>query len=569
MFLAVGCSPSPSNKKSPVAVNGVLDLREWNFDKDGTVKLDGEWEFYWNKFIPAFPSDNIPSREKIYIRVPSVWNNLNITDITLPRFGYATYRIKILLKNQDIIYSLKTREIFSAYKLWVDGNPLIINGKTGTGNRASIARYSSYVSSFKPRDDHIDIMIHVSNFHYNLAGLRDSIEFGAENQIIKNRIISYVVNYALFGCALIMALFHFGLFIIRRNDSSTLFFGFFCLIISSRILFMEEVFISTLFPDMDFDWHMRVIVLGYQLAVPAVALYLKRLFEWDFSTAVLRIILAVSLLFSLYVAVVPARVFSRTEVIFQGFILLVAVYIIYVIVRAIIFKRDGSRLVLVGIIFLTITAVHDIMQSQLILQSPLFQSSLQFGFFGFIFTQSFLLSKRFSNAFRMAAIDDLSQVFNRRRFMELAQKEFSISNQNTGVISIDADHFKSINDIYGHEAGDIALKTIAETIQREIRGRDIFGRVGGEEFTLLIPGAEEVSLLITAERLRTIIEKTPIQLEKQSITVTVSMGVALGNKNSVDSLQRLLKNADLALYEAKRKGRNQVFLWNNDITSYA
>lgn len=565
--MAAGCTSSPPNKKAPGAVKGILDLREWNFTADGTIRLDGEWEFYWKKFLPVSPNVPAPTGKKSYIVVPYIWNRWKINDIQLPRYGYATYRLRVLLKDNDTIYSLKTRELFSAYTLWIDGKPLISNGKTGISIQTSVPKYSSYIATFKPKNNVVDIVIHVSNFHYHWAGLRDSLEFGTAGRIIKERSISYVINYSLFGCALIMALFHFGLFIIRRNDSSTLFFGFFCLIISSRILFMEEVFISTLFPGMDFDWHMTIIVLGYQLAVPAVSLYLKKLFERDFSTMVLRIILAVSLLFSLYVAIVPARIFSRTEAIFQIFILITAIYVFYVIVRAIILSREGSILVLVGIILLTITTIHDILQSRLVLQSPVFQSSLQFGFFGFIFTQSFLLSMRFSNAFRMAAIDDLSQVFNRRRFMELAQKEFSVSEQNIGIISIDADHFKSINDNYGHDAGDTVLKTIAETIKKDIRDRDIFGRIGGEEFALLLPGAEEESLVSTAERLRSIIEKTPIRVEGKTITVNVSMGVALGNSNSVYTLKQLLKHADIALYEAKRKGRNRVILWNEDITS--
>ena len=156
-----------------------------------------------------------------------------------------------------------------------------------------------------------------------------------------------------------------------------------------------------------------------------------------------------------------------------------------------------------------------------------------------------------------AVTDSMTGLFNRRYFEEFIKKEAIRSerqNQNFTVISLDLDHLKQINDVYGHNYGDIAIKAIAEVLKNNARSIDIAARMGGEEFNLILPGVDSAGGLVAAERIRKAIEG--VELEKIG-HITASVGVATYLDQS-DDLDELLELADQAMYESKRKGRNRV-----------
>jgi diguanylate cyclase (GGDEF)-like protein len=125
------------------------------------------------------------------------------------------------------------------------------------------------------------------------------------------------------------------------------------------------------------------------------------------------------------------------------------------------------------------------------------------------------------------------------------------------LILLDIDHFKQINDTWGHATGDETLRLAALLIQRTIRTSDVAGRVGGEEFAILLPRASPQDGCAMAERLRAALEKAPLYHDAGKIHFTASFGVAIPNAQ-VNTLDRLLAEADKALYEAKEAGRNRV-----------
>lgn len=169
---------------------------------------------------------------------------------------------------------------------------------------------------------------------------------------------------------------------------------------------------------------------------------------------------------------------------------------------------------------------------------------------------------------RLARTDSLTGVNNRRYFMELAQNELERALRHAEPLSllmIDIDHFKRINDRYGHPVGDMALKTLSGWCLMAIRSFDAFGRFGGEEFAALLPRTHSKGAFEVAERLRQAIEAADIELSNgQRLSFTISIGVAMlpiaaaKEKNAVDTL---LAHADQALYQAKAGGRNRVCVY--------
>ena len=163
---------------------------------------------------------------------------------------------------------------------------------------------------------------------------------------------------------------------------------------------------------------------------------------------------------------------------------------------------------------------------------------------------------------RLAAVDPLTDAYNRRFGLARLGEEFSraIRAENPlGVLMFDLDHFKAINDAYGHLAGDRVLRAVARACRRVIREGDVLVRYGGEEFLVLLPGAGLDDIREIGERIRRAVAETTVPEGEQRIAVTVSAGGA-SYRESIDSPEALIEAADAALYEAKDTGRNRVVL---------
>lgn len=159
--------------------------------------------------------------------------------------------------------------------------------------------------------------------------------------------------------------------------------------------------------------------------------------------------------------------------------------------------------------------------------------------------------------------DELTGLCNRRFFMEQLRQEFSRCHRYQSAMAfamVDIDHFKSVNDTYGHLAGDKALVSVAQMLAKSLRGQDTMGRYGGEEFGILMPETDAEGAQICMERCRRAIESTAVALEQTNLKITVSIGVVCMPLPGVERLEGMIALADEALYQAKDGGRNRVVL---------
>jgi diguanylate cyclase (GGDEF)-like protein/PAS domain S-box-containing protein len=163
---------------------------------------------------------------------------------------------------------------------------------------------------------------------------------------------------------------------------------------------------------------------------------------------------------------------------------------------------------------------------------------------------------------RLARTDVLTEVTNRRHFFELAETEFERFKRYghpLAIMMLDIDHFKQINDNYGHLAGDFVLKSVAAECNKYIRTTDIFGRYGGEEFICLLYRVAPEQAYETAERIRKFIDGTPLEFDGRPIHVTASFGLAFAKSDQ--TLENVIDLADQCLYKSKTSGRNCVTIW--------
>jgi diguanylate cyclase (GGDEF)-like protein len=175
-------------------------------------------------------------------------------------------------------------------------------------------------------------------------------------------------------------------------------------------------------------------------------------------------------------------------------------------------------------------------------------------------------------AFRERATRDaLTGLWNRAQFFELFNAELDRARRNQsalGMLLLDLDRFKSINDTFGHPTGDFVLKELARRLQRNVRSYDFAGRFGGEEFVIALPGCDRSQLRNRAEAIRRLVNREPFRVGRRDISATVSIGAAVVHQDKRSAMD-ILAAADLALYRAKNSGRNRTAFcersWDEDI----
>lgn len=157
-----------------------------------------------------------------------------------------------------------------------------------------------------------------------------------------------------------------------------------------------------------------------------------------------------------------------------------------------------------------------------------------------------------------AAHDQMTGVLNRNSIIHVLERTLdeAKAGSTTAVLMIDLDHFKRVNDTYGHHAGDLALMLATARFKESVRNRDQIGRYGGEEFLIVLPDCDEVSAIQVAERIRSVVCNDPVSFNGRALKITVTVGVAVSKAG--EGVDMLLRRADMALYSGKKLGRNRV-----------
>lgn len=231
--------------------------------------------------------------------------------------------------------------------------------------------------------------------------------------------------------------------------------------------------------------------------------------------------------------------------------------------------NSGGRVVGVFEIYNDVSKVKAIFKSHLYYSSVALVCSILL-----ISFVSYLVIIRASNNLRqayhlletMATIDSLTGVFNRRQLLNRGEDLFTMTMRShekvadgvgLGFIMIDIDHFKQVNDVYGHLTGDEVLRALAKRVVAVLRPYDVFGRYGGEEFLLIVPNMTKQELVRVAERLLDVVRDKPFQVGELNLQMTISVGCTWTNADS-ESFNNVLMRADELMYEAKQQGRNQM-----------
>ena len=397
LLCVCACEQQSKTIIPPLAAKGVLDLTNWDFEQDGPVDLTGEYEFYWNQLLN--PQDFIQNRSSLktdFIAVPRAWNDFEYQGIAIPGDGYASYRLTILLNGSNPALAVKLLEMGTSFNLFVNGRKLSSAGVVGKTAESAKPGYRPEVIGFQSNENLLDVVVQISNFSHKLGGGWNPIALGTNDQLQKNKELDIAYDLFLFGSLFIMALYHLGLFSLRRKERSPLFFGLFCLIIALRILTTGERYILLLFPAIDYELMIKLEYLTFYLAVPVFVQYFYSLFPEGFSKFICTLSTAIGLAFGALVILSPVKIFSYTLGTYQVFTLAMFIYATTVLVIASLKKDFKAIIFLAGFAILFLLSVNDMLYARNIIQS---EYMVQFGLFIFIFSQAYLLSRYFSEAF--------------------------------------------------------------------------------------------------------------------------------------------------------------------------
>jgi len=387
-------SCSQSKRDIPIVKKGVFHTESWNFSKDGNLRINGTWAFQWMNFV-KLKDQKLKNND--FISVPGEWQEFHITNKS--HNGYGTYSCKIHFADKYIgkTMAIKYKSIFSAIELFIDGKLLSKSGSISKSPLKEIANRRPGIARFKPMKNSISLTLHISNFDNSSGGIPSPIFLGTESNIEEQTTMNLLIDLFILGSILIMALYHLGLFSIRKSDLSSLYFGIFCLIISLRGMLMGEMFFYKLFPGSTESLRTSLEYLTFYTAIPVMILFIRSLYPEEFHKHVQNFALLFSGFFIASVIILPTNIFTGFLKVYQAFTLISGIYALIAIILAIYHKRHGAVVFFLGFLVLFSSTINDILHANLIIIS-FFMVPL--GLFIFIFLQSYLLSQRFSIAFK-------------------------------------------------------------------------------------------------------------------------------------------------------------------------
>jgi len=396
LFILMGCK-TEDKQVPPDIRNGVLDLRSWNFEQDGNIELSGDWQFYWKQLLSEidFNKDSLPTSNGLY-HVPNTWNGFKINGKELPGDGYATFVLEVLINPRDTPLAFKIQDTNTAYNLYVDHELVARNGTVGTSVESMVPEFRPMTANFNVSHDRFRIILQISNFYHRRGGPWSPIHMGDAKQVKHAAEKELISNGFLIGAIFIMGLYHIFLFTLRKEEWSYLHLGIFCTLIALRSLLVSERYLHILFPGIDWETLQKLEYLAFYLAVPIFAMFIHSLFPEDFHQKILRGIQGVSSLFVLLVLFSRAHYFTTSVNAYQVFTVISGIYIIYVLVKAYLNRRQGIIILLCGYLFLFLTIINEILFVNEVLQTGY---TIPLGMFVFIFTQAFTLSQRYSSIF--------------------------------------------------------------------------------------------------------------------------------------------------------------------------
>lgn len=251
--------------ENPVADSGIMDLRDWDFTRDGSVKLVGEWEFYRNQLLtpesflkdrpPELPAPQLTNM----VQVPGKWNRYIADQGSPTGRGFGTFRLLIRVEGkQAATYGVHTVSILMSSKIFLNGQEVGASGVPATTKAETIASNIPYAGFATVSGDTVEIIVQAANFNFPAGGINYPIAFGDQNSVISDRNFSLFMDLIAIGGFILATLLLLMLYRVRTQDPSLLFLALFCLSALLYVLTNGEKLLDAIFPALPYDWFFKL-----------------------------------------------------------------------------------------------------------------------------------------------------------------------------------------------------------------------------------------------------------------------------------------------------------------------
>jgi len=388
IFIFGGCDyyTKYSSHKEPI-INGIMNLHSYDFTK-GPLKLDGLWSFYKGIFLK--PGSTL--KPSCFLNYPGQWKDQKCDNTNLSARGHGSYRLFLEVKKNHHLM-LKIGEIYTSSQIIINGKIVKKAGEPGPNTKKSIPGWMSGHISIFPQKDFIELIIHVSNYHYYKGGPNGSIYIGHQKDLLKIWERSLIVNLALFGILLFMGLYHLIFYYSKRTDRSLMYFGLLCIIIAVYHFITAESSNGGPFDGTTWVVVLKITYLMIYCGPIILSFYINSLFPLDFKKIYVRVILIICSLFSITVFMSSDQ-YSGLLKYFHYILIIMSIIISVVIIKILMKKRKGSVFFIIGITLFIIAVLNDILYYQGIIETF---DSISYGLLALIVSQSILLSQRYSS----------------------------------------------------------------------------------------------------------------------------------------------------------------------------
>jgi two-component system sensor histidine kinase ChiS len=461
------------NKAAPFVKDGIIDLRDWDFKKDGIINLDGQWEFYNNQILSPEDFNKGTNRIKSYSSIPGVYAD----------HGYGTYRLKMLVNDISDVYSIKVEFLQSAYKLWANDYEVITVGKVGKDEKDMKPQLVPMSGSFAVQAEEVYLTLQVSNF-YSKMGLIDTIVIGRSSQIESGVRKQLAFDLFIFGSTLMAALYNLGLFLRRRKNKSTLYFAVVCIIVAIRTLFLGERFIITIFPDFNYIAAGKIMHWTFYLYIPFIVLFINSFYNEILSKWVVKAAIISVYMYGLLVFIIKPQYYMNLILPFEVMTELILVYMILKISMLYIRNSSSDYIMVIGLFALLITRMNDILYEYSIILTGSFAP---FGTLIFIIANSYLLAERQSTAVNTA--EEMSQKLeslNNLKDEFLAVTSHELKTPLNGIIGLsEILNYNSSSNLSKDEKQNLSLiNTSAKRLSNLVDDIMVFSRLKNNEIKL-------------------------------------------------------------------------------------
>jgi two-component sensor histidine kinase len=393
---------------------GVLDLRGWDFERDGPVRLSGEWLFAPGRLLDT---EEMASAIGLTTRVvPDYWRGADAGGAAGQ--GAGTYRLRVLLPaqektglagrsaNRDL--AIRVRTVSTSYEMDANGLRIANAGKPALKAADAVAAYRSGVWSLPGSSDYLDFVVRVSNHEYRCGGMWRAFELGPRGRLVASRQTQIVLILVFIGAIISISFNSFVLFVFRRQEKSYFYFVFFALAVVLRSLVTGEYLLAQVFPSIPFEVLIRLEYLSAFTILPLGVLFLSEIFPLEASRTQRLALTIPCFSFCILLFLCPLPILTRSIFLYYAVAIATMVATFLVIVgRALLRRRPDATAMFVGCIIILLAGINDMLFSTFLVPTG---NLLVFSLVIFTCLQSVVLARRFTDSFykREALSSELS-----------------------------------------------------------------------------------------------------------------------------------------------------------------